>query len=44
MTHQLLRHTDDGLPLGHGTDLPQGFGIEGEALDHVLAAGDLWPT
>jgi len=28
---------DDGLPVRYGSDLGQGFGVEDEALDHVLA-------
>jgi hypothetical protein len=35
--HQLLGDTDDSFPVWHGPDLAQGFGVEREALDHVLA-------
>jgi len=37
VAHQLLGDTDDSLPVRYGPDLAQGFGVEREALDHVLA-------
>ena len=37
VAHQLLGDTDDSLSVRYGSDLAQGFGIECEALDHVLA-------
>ena len=37
VAHQLLGDTDGSLPVRYGPDLAQDFGIEREALDHVLA-------
>jgi hypothetical protein len=38
VTHELLGDTDDSLSCRYGADLPEGFSIEVEALDHVVVA------
>jgi hypothetical protein len=37
VAHQLLGDTNDCLPVWDVPDLAQGFGVESEALDHVLS-------